>query len=369
MNEVNAGSSGESGISTCAVAAASVCEPFSYELPEQLIAQRPVYPPESARMLVVERATGTIAHRTFADLPALLGASDHLVFNDTRVLPARLFGALPGRPESSVELLLLRDEGGGRWECIGRPLRKIRAAKGVVFSPTLRADLVASPSDERIVVQFHTSSAAPLTELIRAHGSMPIPPYIRQGRADARDLEDYQTVFAQHDGSVAAPTAALHFSSLLLERLERESRCRRSHLTLHVGAASFKPVYQDGALRAPESEQFCVPADVLQAVAATRAQGGRVIAVGTTVVRALESAARLEGTNAAETFQDTGLFIQPGFSFELVSALVTNFHQPGTTHLLLVEALLGRDLLARAYREALTSGYRFLSYGDGMLIV
>jgi S-adenosylmethionine:tRNA ribosyltransferase-isomerase len=295
-----------------------------------------------------------------------LQPSDHLVFNDTRVIPARFFGTLAGKPDSHVELLLLREEGPHRWLCLGRPLRKIRGATAVVFSEKLYARIVSSPSPDRVIVEFRTDSTTPVVDLIREHGVMPIPPYIRDGHADEQDTVDYQTIFAEREGSVAAPTASLHFTPELLSAITDGVGCSISRITLHVGSASFLPVLVDGVLRPPGTEQFSVPAETISALQDTRARGGRVIAVGTTVVRALESAVRTGGTTG---MQDTQLFIQPGFQFDLVSTVITNFHQPGTTHLLLVEALLGEELLEQAYTSALEGDYRFLSYGDGMVII
>jgi S-adenosylmethionine:tRNA ribosyltransferase-isomerase len=316
--------------------------------------------------MVIERSDGRIRHLRFRDLPTLLGPKDHLVFNDTRVIPARFFGTIAGKPDAHVELLLLREEAPYRWLCLGRPLRKIRSASAVVFSEKLSAHIVSSPSPDRVIVEFRTESTTPVAELIREHGVMPIPPYIRDGHADEQDTLDYQTIFAEKEGSVAAPTASLHFTPELLSAITNGVGCSVSRITLHVGSASFLPVLVDGVLRPPGTEQFSVPAETISALRETRARGGRVIAVGTTVVRALESAVRTGGTTG---MQDTQLFIQPGFEFELVSTVITNFHQPGTTHLLLVEAILGGDLLSQAYASALENDYRFLSYGDGMVII
>jgi len=194
---------------------------------------------------------------------------------------------------------------------------------------------------------------------------MPIPPYIRSGHGDEQDVLDYQSIFARHEGSIAAPTASLHFSPELISQLTREIGCAVGAVTLHVGTASFQPVLIDGALRPPSEERFEVPDRTLEAARVARSRGQRVVAVGTTVTRALETV----GAPGEVEGGRTGLFIQPGFEFKLVDVLVTNFHQPGTTHLLLVEALLGRALVERCYQEALREGYRFLSYGDGMIIV
>jgi len=341
--------------------------PYSYELPEERIAQRPVYPPESAKMLVVSRRTGKIEHRTFGDIGEYLNMGDHLVFNDTKVIPARLYGCLEVADGYSVEVVLIEEIERDTWSALGFPMRKIRAAQQVYFNRQLSAQVLPSESQDRLQLRFFTHSEASVADLIHSHGTMPIPPYIRNGRGDAQDRIDYQSVFAVNPGSVAAPTASLHFTQELVAGLKRSPGCLVDRITLHVGTASFQPIIVNGVMRTPSSERFFVPDDVLNRLQATRRSRGRVVAVGTTVVRALESAAHEEANGAQ--MSSTELFIQPGFSFEMVDLLITNFHQPRTTHLLLVEALLGAELLDRVYREALANDYRFLSYGDGMMIV
>ena len=337
---------------------------YTYELPKERVAQRPCHPADHAKMLVVDRSSGEIQDRFFYDLPQYLSANDRLVFNDTRVIPARLFGTLESSGQAAVELLLIERITDSRWICIGRPLKKIRAKGRVRFGDTLWADVVPDelPSD-RVTVEFHSTESTHISAAIAAHGCMPIPPYIRGGRGDALDEVDYQTIFAKNPGSVAAPTASLHFNEALMYQLENEVRCNVSRITLHVGTASFLPVLDNGELRPPGSERFNVTDEAARETRETKDRGGRIIAVGTTVVRALESSA--QETNS----QSTELFITPGYRFRLVDSVITNFHQPGTTHLLLVEALLGRELLARVYQHALANNYRFLSYGDGMLIL
>jgi S-adenosylmethionine:tRNA ribosyltransferase-isomerase len=286
------------------------------------------------------------------------------VFNDSKVIPARLFGSLDTPHGAEVELLLLERISDARWMCIGRPLKKVRAIGRVRFGVDLLASVVPElSSPERITVDFETSDPAGVAAAIISHGTMPIPPYIRGGRGDAQDTIDYQSIFAENPGSVAAPTASLHFTPDLMGRLTRDIGVAVSQLTLHVGSASFLPILDNGVLRRPGSERLSDDPHNLSTLAGTRSQGGRVVAIGTTVVRALESAAR----NSAAKYTD--LFISPGFEYKALDALVTNLHQPGTTHLLLVEALLGRELLKTAYEHALGHGYRFLSYGDGMLII
>ncbi len=339
-------------------------EAYTYDLPKERIAQRPCHPADHAKMLVVNRATGEIHDRFFYDLPRYLSSQDRLVFNDTRVIPARLFGTLESSGQAAVELLLIEKITDARWVCIGRPLKKIRAKGRVRFGNTLWADVIPEESSlERVTVEFHTSEATHISMAIAAHGCMPIPPYIRGGKGDELDEVDYQTIFAKNPGSVAAPTASLHFNEGLMARLAEEVRCDVSRITLHVGTASFLPVLDNGTLRPPGSERFIVTDAVTREISETKDSAGRVIAVGTTVVRALESSAQMPHAEATE------LFIAPGYRFRIVDSVITNFHQPGTTHLLLVEALLGRELLRKVYEHALANEYRFLSYGDGMFIL
>ncbi len=340
----------------------TLAAPYSYELPRESIAQRPVHPPESARMLVVSRATGEIFHSVFADIGQFLKREDRLVFNETKVIPARLFGQAAG---SDVEILLVEQLSASRWLCLGRPLKRVKAAGLIVFGESLKAEVVPSEHVDRVTLEFSaTDPGRALAEVMQERGTMPIPPYIRSGHGDEQDRTDYQSIFANKEGSIAAPTASLHFSEALMAKLRQSPGCEVSRVTLHVGTASFQPIVVDGVLRPPSEERFEVSPAVMAELREVRQNGGRVVSVGTTTTRALETAARGEISG-----DRTGLFIQPGFKFEVVDALVTNFHQPGTTHLLLVEALLGRDLLQRCYTQALAGGYRFLSYGDGMLIV
>jgi S-adenosylmethionine:tRNA ribosyltransferase-isomerase len=340
--------------------------PYSYDLPDERIAQRPVHPPESAKMLVYQRANATLAHTTFSEIGRFLRRGDHLVFNDTKVIPARLFGSLEDPSGYQVEVVLLHEVGTHEWVALGFPMRRLRAASIVYFNPRLRAVVLPSETEDRLRLRFESDDASQTSSLLQEHGTMPIPPYIRNGRGDEQDRLDYQSIFAQHPGSVAAPTASLHFTEKLVDDLSSRVGCLVDRLTLHVGTASFQPIYVNGVLRPPGEERFQVPAPVWERIQATKASGGRIIAVGTTVVRALESAAQ---SASLGTMAQTQLFIEPGFEFRVVDALVTNFHQPRTTHLLLVEALLGHRGIDECYRSALADGYRFLSYGDGMLII
>lgn len=335
--------------------------PFTYTLPPELIAQRPWDPPDEAKLLVADRATGSIVIERFRDLPRYLDPGDLLVLNDTRVMPARLFGECDGR---SVEVLLIRELCEERWHVMGRPMKHLRRGREIRFGDTLRGK-VEGENDGEPHCHFSTIDGSSIRNALLAAGTMPIPPYIREGRGDDQDRADYQTIFARNEGSIAAPTASLHFT----ERLLSDCRARgigTVFLTLHVGPASFLPVYRAGSeeLSRPGSERFIVPPETVVEVKRVREAGGRVVAVGTTVARALESA----GAEPALLEGDTDLFITPGFQWRMTTSLVTNFHQPGTTHLLLVEALLGRTLLAQSYERALSEPMRFLSYGDGMII-
>lgn len=341
--------------------------PYSYDLPKERIAQRPVHPPESARLMVVERSTGKITDSTFAALGEFLPVNSRLVFNDTMVIPARLFGTL-SPTGAQIELLLVRRSSSSEcgkeviWSCLGRPLKRIRKAERIIFSDELSAVVEESSQLESAQIRFTSHSERLVDEVLHAHGSMPIPPYIREGRGDEEDLTDYQTIFAERPGSVAAPTASLHFSKPLIENLKRGG-VTTSFLTLHVGTASFQPVIVNGEMKPPAAESLEIPKETQIEVRATREYGGKVIGVGTTVTRALETLSL--GTTSGET----DLFITPGYTFRTIDGIITNFHQPGTTHLLLVEAFLGRELLHEVYQHGLHNGYRFLSYGDGMILL
>lgn len=342
-----------------------VVDPFIYTLPPERIAQRPCCPPEAAKMLVYDRRDDTIQHLQFCDLPTLLSRSDTLVFNDTKVIPARLYGTIEGESESKVEVLLLEELEGDAWRAIGYPMKKLRRAESVRFSDTLSADLAVYPDSSQLLLQFHSSSEARPRTLIDELGSMPIPPYIRSGRSDSQDKNDYQSIFAEREGSVAAPTASLHFSDKLIDQLQHNVQCAIEKVTLHVGAPSFLPVLVGDEVRAPGEEVAVVSSKTAQLLRDKKNTGGRIVAVGTTVVRALESI-----TDYSQGFcGKTSLFIQGVHSFKYVDCLITNFHQPGTTHLLLVEALVGKNALRRIYESALENQYRFLSYGDGMLVL
>jgi S-adenosylmethionine:tRNA ribosyltransferase-isomerase len=344
--------------------------PYTYALPEERIAQRPVYPYDSAKLLVIDRnrpVSEALSDRIFSDLTELLSANDLLVLNDTVVKPVRFFGKLG--TGAKVELLLTGSRGTGEFEAIARPMRKLPPGATVVVDESLKFTVVVQLTEKTLIVRAEESrDRSQQTREVTDRGVMPIPPYIRGGQGDDRDRLDYQTRFAAQErrggdafGSVAAPTASLHFTDTLVDSLQKRG-VRRTFLTLDVGLASVLSVVQeDGSVRPPGAERVVVPPATIEAIAAARARGGRVVAVGTTVVRALESYALNPSAANAE------IFIRPGHKFSMLDAVITNFHQPASSHLLLVEALIGREHLAATYQHALDNGYRFLSYGDATL--
>ena len=339
--------------------------PFEYTLPEERIAQRPVYPYHNARLLRVPlRAQEPLEDSNFLQLPSYLRSGDILVFNETKVVPARLFGQKKSTG-AKVELLVLEMQGTHHL-CLGRPLRRLPVGELIDFGSGLEGLVLSRPAEDRILIDFRSNdSNLPVSMLLPKVATMPIPPYIREGRGDERDWQDYQSLWARVPGSVAAPTASLHFTPELLEQLKSAS-IQLETVLLHVGPASFIQLADPGeeVTRPPAAERAEVSPQTLERLQQARKSGARVIAVGTTVTRALESA-------ASGVLKDgsTELFIHPGYSFKVIDGLITNFHQPRTTHLMLVEALLGRQRLAESYNFALHALYRFLSYGDGMLIL
>jgi S-adenosylmethionine:tRNA ribosyltransferase-isomerase len=339
---------------------------FDYELPTELIAQEPAEPRDASRLLVLDHSTGARQDRRFAELPELLRPGDCLVVNRSRVIPARLLGiAVEGG--GPVELLLLRCVGEERWEALVRPGRRCRVgARLELAGGAARARVVGEGSAGARVVAFE--SPWPVSELLERHGLPPLPPYIaRHDAPKPEDRERYQTVYARDDGSVAAPTAGLHFTPELLARLERLGMSVH-HLTLHVGPGTFRPLrtarVEDHRL---DAETVAIPEATAAAVHAAKREGRRVVAVGTTTTRALEWATDAAGGERAGT-GEADLFIRPGHRFRIVDALVTNFHLPRSSLLVLVSAFAGRDLVLDAYRHAIASRYRFYSYGDAMLI-
>ena len=335
---------------------------FDYELPAARIAQSPG-PRGGSRLLVLSRETGAIAHRRFRDLPEYLRPGDLLVRNDARVFPARLLGEARGSPGEAgrpVELLLLEREDDGRWTCLARPGRRAKPGNALVFPESVSARVDEVLSDGRRRVSF----SPPVDfERLERIGHMPIPPYIRRPDSPA-DRDRYQTVFARSNGAVAAPTAGLHFTEEILAAV-RGRGVPIADLSLRIGAGTFRPVTEpDTGGHRMEEESVSIPESTQAQVEATRSRGGRVVAVGTTVTRALESWVR----SPQGEFR-TDLFIVPGFEFRVVDALLTNFHLPRSTLLMLVSAFAGRENVLAAYREAAAKEYFFYSYGDAMLIV
>jgi S-adenosylmethionine:tRNA ribosyltransferase-isomerase len=335
---------------------------FDFALPDELIAQRPVSPRDAARLLDV--APDGLHDRSVRDLPGLLRKGDLLVFNDTRVIPARLIGTRPGG--GKVEALLIRDLGAGRWLCMARPGKRLRPGDALAFA-SLGARVETRNEDGSIVLAFDRTGHEFITALEQS-GAVPLPPYIRGGTADARDRADYQTLFATHDGSVAAPTAGLHFTPALLAALA-EAGIASAGVTLHVGAGTFQPVrVDDTEAHVMHAEWGEVPEATARAVAAARAGGGRIVAVGTTSLRLLESVARGHDGTVTPWAGETDIFIVPGFRFRVVDLLLTNFHLPRSTLFMLVAAFAGLERMKAAYAHAIAARYRFYSYGDCCLL-
>ena len=336
---------------------------YDFELSPERVAQEPVEPRDACRLMVVDRAAGRITHHVFRELPELMRAGDALVLNTTRVFRARLLGTRPsGAPG---EVLLLRRLDGDRWEAMVSPGGKLRPGRTMNVAPGFDID-VLEQTDRRTRIVRLRAADGDAAGAIERHGHVPLPPYIERPDTEL-DAERYQTVYASERGSVAAPTAGLHFTPSLLEEIARRG-VERVNVVLHVGAGTFKPVeVEDPELHVMHEEWFDVSEAAARALTAARARGGSIWAVGTTAARTLESTAR-EGGFAA-TRGDTRLFIRPPHPFHGVDKLITNFHLPRSTLLMLVAAFAGYDLTMRAYREAMDADYRFYSYGDAMAII
>lgn len=334
---------------------------FYFDLPEELIAQTPLEKRDASRLLLLDHETGEMTHKHFYDLPDYLNPGDCLVLNDSRVLPARLMGnRLTG---GAVEVVLLRDLGGGKWECLTRPGRKTRPGTDLTFGEGLLTATVTDALDDgNKVLQFHYEGI--FLEILDQLGKMPLPPYIK---AELQDRERYQTVYSREIGSAAAPTAGLHFTKELLDRI-RAKGVRVCFVTLHVGLGTFRPVKEEDILDHVMHSEYCViPEDTARVINETKAAGGRIIAVGTTSCRTLESFTEPDGTVLAKGGW-TDIFIYPGYTFKCIDALVTNFHLPESTLIMLVSALAGREHILHAYETAVNERYRFFSFGDAMFI-
>jgi S-adenosylmethionine:tRNA ribosyltransferase-isomerase len=343
---------------------------FDFDLPETLIATRPAVPRPSARLLVAD-GNGAITDAHVRDLPGWLHPGDRLVLNDTSVIPARLSGrrhrdSAQGAVSAAIEATLLELRADGCWAALIKPLKKVKSGEVIQFSDTLSATL-EGVEDGQALLRFNLLDEAFDTALANA-GAMPLPPYIAARRpADARDMTDYQTVFARNPGAVAAPTASLHFDAPLLAQIQALG-VDLTYVTLHVGAGTFLPVkVDDVTTHKMHSERGQVSETAAAEIAATKAAGGRVIPVGTTALRLIETAAR--GGAIAPWHGKTDIFIYPGFKFQVTDALMTNFHLPKSTLLMLVSALMGQDRVKAIYDHALRQEYRFFSYGDASLLV
>ncbi len=334
---------------------------FNFDLPQELIAQTPLSRRDASRLLTLDKVTGQVGHHHFYELPEFLRPGDCLVLNDSRVLPARLIGHRP--TGGACEVLLLTDKGEGLWECLVRPGRKLRAGAQVIFGDgELTATVEQELADGKRLVRFHYRGI--FLEVLERLGKMPLPPYIKE---ELRDQERYQTVYSKVVGSAAAPTAGLHFTPELLEHI-REMGVKVCYVTLHVGLGTFRPVKEENILDHEMHSEFCmISQETADIINATRQGGGRVICVGTTSCRTVESFAAEDGTMSPRSGW-TNIFIYPGYRFKVMDALVTNFHLPESTLIMLVSALAGREHVLAAYEEAVKERYRFFSFGDAMFI-
>lgn len=335
---------------------------FYYDLPEELIAQTPLDRRDGSRLLVLDKETGARKHMHFYELPQLLRPGDCLVMNDSRVLPARLLGRRePGG--GACEVLLLVDRGEKTWECLVRPGKKMKTGAKLIFGDgTLRAEVVEELPGGNRLVRFDYEGI--FLEVLERLGKMPLPPYIK---AELQDPERYQTVYSKEIGSAAAPTAGLHFTKELLDQIESMG-VRLCYVTLHVGLGTFRPVKEDDIIEHEMHSEFCmISQETADVINETRKRGGRVVCVGTTSCRTVESWAEEDGTLKASAGW-TNIYIYPGYRFKVLDCLITNFHLPESTLIMLVSALAGREHVLDAYREAVALQYRFFSFGDAMFI-
>lgn len=335
---------------------------FNYDLPEELIAQDPLEDRSSSRLMVLHKDTGRIEHKIFRDIIDYLNPGDCLVINDTKVIPARLMG-IKEDTGAAIEVLLLKRNADDVWECLVKPGKKARTGARIVFGEGLLVgEIVDVIEDGNRMIKFHYEGI--FEEILDKLGQMPLPPYITH---KLQDKNRYQTVYARNEGSAAAPTAGLHFTKELLEKI-KEKRVNVVSITLHVGLGTFRPVKVDKIEEHHmHTETFNISKEAADTINRARAAGGRVIAVGTTSCRTLESAAADDGTIPARS-GDTDIFIYPGYKFKAIDCLITNFHLPESTLIMLVSALAGRDNIMNAYETAVKERYRFFSFGDAMFI-
>lgn len=334
---------------------------FWYDLPEELIAQTPLQKRDASRLMVLDKETGEVSHKHFYNILEYLNPGDCLVMNDSRVLPARLLGHRP--TGGAVELLLLRDLGNKQWECLAKPGRKLLEGQQIIFgNGELTAVVQKVCEDGNRIVEFAYKGI--FLEVLERLGKMPLPPYIK---AELQDQERYQTVYSREVGSAAAPTAGLHFTNELLEQI-RQKGIRTAFVTLHVGLGTFRPVkVEDIHSHHMHSELCMISKETADVLNETKARGGRIICVGTTSCRTLESLVNADGSFEAKS-RWTDIFIYPGYTFKAMDALITNFHLPESTLVMLVSAFAGRDNVLNAYNQAVEERYRFFSFGDAMYI-
>lgn len=334
---------------------------FDYELPPELIAQTPLERRDASRLMTLDKATGEVGHRHFYELPSLLRAGDCLVLNDSRVLPARLIGHRESG--GAAEILLLTDKGDKTWECLVRPGRKLREGARVTFGDgALTAEIAEVLPDGNRLVKFEYEGI--FLEVLERLGKMPLPPYIKE---ELQDRERYQTVYSREVGSAAAPTAGLHFTKKLLQEVQ-DMGVKVCYVTLHVGLGTFRPVGEENLEEHDMHSEYCeISQETADVINETKRNGGRVICVGTTSCRTVESWAGEDGFMKASSGW-TNIYIYPGYHFKVMDALVTNFHLPQSTLIMLVSALAGREHVLAAYEEAVRNRYRFFSFGDAMFI-
>lgn len=337
---------------------------YQFDLPKELIAQHPCSPRDHSRLMIVERKTGRITEIVFHELPDFLQAGDHLIFNDTKVMPVRLFGT---RSTGGIsEIFLVRRIEEGVWEVLARPGRKLRVGSIVTFGEAFSCEILEILPDGNRYVRFRYQGD--FEQALLKHGQMPLPHYIRREKGSPADYEDYQTVYATNPGAAAAPTAGLHFTREVLRALD-DKHVNQTTITLHVGLGTFRPVQtEDIREHRMHTEQIIISSEAAERLNAFQHASKRQICVGTTTCRALESVATPAGEIAAGHYS-SNLFIYPGYQFKYVSSLLTNFHFPGSSLLMMVSAFAGYELIQEAYAKAIEARFRFFSYGDGMLII
>lgn len=334
---------------------------FDYNLPEELIAQHPTKNRDEARMMVLDRNTGDREDKYFYDIIDYLQVGDVLVMNDTRVIPARLFGHRPEK-EEKIEVFLLNNTEESKWEVLVRPGKKMKIGTEVIFSEELSCKVLEIKEDGNRIVEFYYEGI--FNEILDRLGNMPLPPYIKE---KLKDNEDYQTVYSKNPGSVAAPTAGLHFTKELLEKIEAKG-IKLAYLTLNVGLGTFRPVNEDEITdHKMHSEFYTLSEETAEILNEAKKEGRRIIAVGTTSIRTLEAVYQKNGKICADSGW-TDIFIYPGFEFKVVDAIITNFHLPKSTLIMLIAAFTSKDIILNAYNDAVSKKYRFFSFGDCMFI-